>query len=162
MPYEVASTSIETAIRALLVADATLVGRIASKPSARGGGPAIYNDGDVPSGATFPYLTIGGWTQEPFHSMSPDGSPGESAYGWNCTLQIKALGQLNGGKNEATLKNVISAVLGILPDGQRLTVSGYGSAFMAEARLPGTFYEQLAGVVTIHVPAIFRVYVNDV
>lgn len=155
MPYEVVTSSVQAALRALLVADATLVGRLAVRPTPRGGGPAIYDDGDVPSGATFPYLTIGAWTQTKFHTMAPDGSAG---YGWNCTGQIKAIGQLSGGKNEATLANVMSAVFAALPHGLGITVAGYSKSWVDEATLQPAIKTTLNSVVTIEVPAIFRVY----
>lgn len=157
MPYEVAIPSIEAAIKALLVADTTLTGLLANKPTARGGGPAIYADGDVPTGATFPYLTIGAWTQVGEHSLSPSGSPGASGYGWNCTGQLKVVGQ----RNETQLMNVMSAIYSVLPDGRALTVAGYGSACVAETTLQPSLKTTLAGLVTIEVPAIVRIYVFD-
>ena len=160
MPYEVAIPAIETALRALLVADTTVVARLATKPAARGGGAAIYADGDVPSGATFPYLTMGAWTQIGSHNLSP-GSPG-GGYGWNCTGQLKAVGQLSGTKNETTLQNLMSAVFAALPNGKGLIVSGYGSGWIDEFVLQPSIKTTLAGVVTIEVPAILRVYVHDV
>lgn len=159
MPYEVAIPSIDSALRAILVADATLTGLIASKPVARGGGPAIYADGEVPSGALFPYLTIGAWTQVPFHSFSPDGSPGLDGYGWNCTGQIKAVGQQYSGKTEMDVQRIMSAIFAVLPDGLGLTISGYDAPCVAEFNLQPAIKTQLAGVVTIEVPAIIRVYV---
>lgn len=161
MPYEVAIPAIDTALRALLVADATVVARLSTKPTARGGGPAIYSDGEVPSGATFPYLTIGAWTQVKEHAFSPDGSPGLSGYGWNCTGQVKAVGQLSAGRTETTLHNVMSAVFTALPNGRTLSVSGYSSGWVDEFTLFPAIKTTLAGVVTIEVPAIVRVYVFD-
>jgi hypothetical protein len=161
MPYEVAIPLIDTALRALLVADGTVVALLSTKPTARGGGPAIYSDGDVPSGATFPYLTMGAWTQVGSHNLSPDGSPGSSGYGWNCTGQIKAVGQLGSGRSETTLLNLMSAVFAALPQGQGLTVSGYSSGWIDEFNLQPALKTTLAGVVTIEVPAIIRVYVHD-
>lgn len=157
MPYEVAIPAIDAAVRALLVADATVASRLSIKPTPRGGGPAIYTDGDVPSGATFSYLTIGAWTQIGSHNMAPD----SSGYGWNCTGQIKAVGQLSGTKNETTLLNLMSAVFAALPHGRGLTVSGYSSGWIDEFILQPSIKTTLAGVVTIEVPAILRVYVHD-
>src|SRR5688572_17880580 len=131
MPYEVAVGPIETAIRALLVADGTLTGLLASKPSALGGGPAIYEDGAVYQGATFPYLTIGAWTQVPFHSLGLSGN-----YGWNCTGQLKAVGQNR--TTEAPIRAVMSRVFALLYHGRRLTVTGYGSAWCDEMNLQPT------------------------
>jgi hypothetical protein len=156
MPYEVVIPAIETALRALLVADSTVVARLSTKPTARGGGPAIYTDGDVPSGATFPYLTIGAWTQIPSHNLSPS----TDGYGWNCTGQLKAVGQLSTTKNETTLLTLMSAVYAALPQGRSLTVSGYRSGWVDEFNLQPSLKTTLAGVVTIEVPAILRVFVH--
>jgi hypothetical protein len=156
MAYEVVVPAIDTAIRALLVAHAPLVALLATKPTARGGGAAIYTDGDVPSGATFPYLTIGAWTQIRAHNFSP----GTDGYGWNCTGQLKAVGQLSGSSSETTLLTLMSAVYAALPQGRSLTVSGYGSGWIDEATLQPSLKTTLAGVVTIEVPAIVRVFVH--
>lgn len=150
MPYEVATGKIQTAIRTLLLADATLTSLLATKVAARGGGPAIYNEGDVPLDQPFPYLTIGAWTQIPEHSLSPD----SDGYGWNCTGQIKAVGQRSGDQ----LVNVLSAVLGVLPDGERITVTGYSAAFCAEANVQPELKEIIAGKTTYSLPLILRVY----
>ena len=160
MPYEVAIPAIDTALRAVLVADAALSALLANRPVARGGGPAIYTDGEVPSGAPMPYLTIGAWTQVPFHSFSPSGSPGLDGFGWNCTGQVKAVGQISTGRNEMTLHAIMSAVFAAVPDGQRLNVSGYGASWTDEFTVHPALKSQLNGVVTIEVPAILRVYVT--
>ena len=153
MPYAVAAGLIETALRALLVAYAPLTAAIATKKAARGGGPAIYSDGEVPVGATMPYLTIGAWTQIPSHNLSPDGT----GYGWNCTGQIKAVGQ----GTEPQMLAILSHVFAALPHGQRLTVTGYGSGWIDEFTLQPALKETLGGVVTVSVPAIVRVKVHD-
>jgi hypothetical protein len=156
MPYEVVIPAIDTAVRALLTADATVVARLSTRPTARGGGPAIYTDGDVPSGATFPYLTIGAWTQIRSHNFSP----GTDGYGWNCTGQLKAVGQISGSSSETTLLNLMSAIYAALPQGRSLTVSGYSSGWVDEMTLQPSLKTTLAGVVTIEVPAIVRVFVH--
>lgn len=162
MPYEVAIPGIEAAIRALLVADTGLTTLLATKPAARGGGPAIYQDGEVPSGQTFPYLTIGAWTQVPFHRFSPSGSPGESSgWGWNCTGQVKVVGQLAGGRTETTFQTIMGEVFSALPQGQALSVDGYGSAWLDEFNLQPSLKTSINNVVTVEVPAIIRVYVCD-
>lgn len=151
MPYGVPIQAIETALRALLVANTTLVGLLASKPSSQGSGAAIYPDGEVYQGQTFPYLTIGAWTQVPDHRLSP----GTDGYGWNCTGQIKA----NGQKAEAPLLAVMNQVAATFPEGTRLTVSGYGSASIGEFSLQPAIKVIEAGVTVIGVPAILRVRV---
>lgn len=154
MPYEIAIPSIEAALRVLLVAHTPLTALLATKPTARGGGPAIYTDGDVPSGATMPYLTLGAWTQIGQHSLTP-GSP--SGYGWNCTGVVKVIGQ----RTEASLFAVMSQVFAALPHGEGLTVTGYGSGWVDEFNLQPTLKMTLAGLTTYEVPAIVRVYVFD-
>lgn len=151
MPYEIATPSIQDALIDLFEADTALTALIASKPSARGGGPAIYDDGDAPQGATMPYLTIGAWTQVPFHNLSPSGD----AYGWNCTCQIKATGQ-----RSSVLYDVLSAVMAVTPQGQALTVTGYNSAWTDEANLQPILKSILGGIVTYELPMILRVYVQ--
>lgn len=153
MPYEVAILPIEAALRAILVASAPLTALIATKSTAQGGGPAIYNDGAVPQGATQPYLTVGAWTQNGAHGLVPDAF----GYGWNCTGQFKVVGQ----SSEPALMAVMSKVFAALPQGQRLTVTGYGSAWCDEFILHPTLKTTIGGVTTYEVPAILRVYVHD-
>jgi hypothetical protein len=149
MPYDVATIEIQETLVAMLSADTSLVALLASKPSAQGGGPAIYEDGSVPQGQLFPYLTIGAWTQVPFHNMG-------SGYGWNCTGQIKAVGQ----RTTGPVASVLSAALAVLPEGQALSVDGYPASCLGEATVQPAIKTTLAGVVTIEIPAILRVYVQ--
>lgn len=149
MPYAVATIEIQETLVELLAADTALGALLASKPAAKGGGPAIYSDGEVAQGQLFPYLTIGAWTQVPFHSMG-------SAYGWNCTGQIKAVGQ----RSEGPVSAVLSAALAVLPEGIAISVDGYTSSCVGEATVQPALKTTLAGVVTIEIPAIIRVYVQ--
>lgn len=153
MPYGVPIPAIDAALRAQMVAASALTALIAVKPAAKGGGPAIYADGDVSQGQTFPYLVIGAWTQVPMHRLSP----GTDGYGWNCTVQIKAVGQ----RSEAQLFAVLNEVLAVFPDGEALTVAGYGSACVGEFTIQPTLKTITAGVTTYEVPAILRVYVQS-
>src|SRR5688572_4561222 len=100
MPYAIAIPAIDTALRTVMLANAPLVALLAIKPASKGGGAAIYADGDVASGQTFPYLTIGAWTEVPYNRFSP----GTDGYGSNCTVQIKAIGQ----RSEAQLFSVLT------------------------------------------------------
>ena len=152
MPYEVVTTDVQAAIEAVLEADTGLVALLASKSSARGGGPGIYTDGDVPQGATFPYLTIGAWTHVPFHNLSPSGT----GYGWNCTVQIKAVGQ----RSQQQLADVLSEVFGVLEHGTRLDMDSYNAAWCDEMSIQPAMKTTLAGVTTYEIPAILRVYVT--
>lgn len=149
MPYEVATIEIQETLVEMLEADTSLVALLASKPSAKGGGPAIYKDGEVAQGQLFPYLTIGAWTQVPFHNMG-------SSYGWNCTGQLKAVGQ----RSNAPVAALLSAALAVLPEGVEIAVDGYTSSCMGEANVQPAIKTTLAGVVTIEIPAIIRVYVQ--
>lgn len=152
MAYELVIPKVDTALRALLVANATLTAAIATKPTALGGGAAIYEDGKVPQGATLPYLTIGAWTQVPENSFAPD----STGYGYNCTCQIKAVGQTT----ETALMSVMSKVFAVVPQGQAITVSGYTHSWTDEFVLHPTLKEVVGGVTTLSVPAILRVYVS--
>lgn len=148
MPYEIAVVPIETALRALLVASAPLVALLPTKAASQGGGPAFYNDGEVPQGAPMPYVTIGAWTQVPFHSMQ--------TYGWNCTCQIKVTGQ----KLEDPLFAIMSAAMAVLEHGQALTVTGYTHSWIDEFNLQPTLKSVIGGVTNLEVPAILRVFVS--
>jgi hypothetical protein len=151
MPYAIVTRGAQEAIEDILTADTALTALLASKPSARGGGPAIYDDGDVFQGQTFPYLTIGAWTQVPSHTLSPDGD----GYGWNCTCQIKAVGQ-----RLLVLEQVMSLVAGLLEPSTSLDLSGYPSAWVDEMNVQPSLKEILAGVTTFQLPVILRVYVS--
>jgi Protein of unknown function (DUF3168) len=150
MPAGAALAPIYAALVALLEADAALTALLASRPMSYGGGPAIYDEGAVPQTAAMPYLTIGAGTQIGFHSMGP-------AYGWNCTLQIKASGQ----GTEAEGLAIMSAVLAVLPPGRLLDVPPFASAWCDAITLQPTIITLLAGVTTRGWPALFRVYVHD-
>lgn len=149
MPYEVATTAIQNAMEALFDADTGLTALLASKPAPKGGGPAIYDDGDVAQGQLFPYLTIGAWTQVPDHSLG-------ASWGWNCTVQLKVVAQ-----RQALLQPVLSALMGLVEDGTKFDLTGYGSAQFAEMNVQPVLRETLAGVPTYSLPAILRVYVHD-
>jgi hypothetical protein len=151
MPYEIAIPAIQEALEDLLSADTALGALIATKRAALGGGPAIYTDGDVPQGATIPYLTLGAWTQVPFHNLAPD----TSGYGWNCTVQIKAVGQ-----RSQDLYDVLSAVVSLLPQGQAVAVTGYTSSWCDELTVHPMLKSTLAGVTWFELPIILRIYVS--
>lgn len=153
MPYGLAIPAIDTALRAVMVAHAPLTALLATKPAAKGGGPAIYADGEVAQGQTFPYLTIGAWTQVPFNSLSP----GTDGYGANCTGQIKAVGQ----RSEAQLMTIMNLVAGLFEQGEALTVSGYSSGWTDEFNVQPTLKTTQAGITTFELPAILRVYVKS-
>lgn len=150
MPYEVVIPDAQAAIVDLLLADTVLGGLLATKPTPKGGGPAIYDDGDAPDGQLFPFLTIGAWTQVPNHNFAPDGD----GYGWNCTVQIKAIAQ-----RQADLYPVLNAVAGVLQHGLKLSISGYPSSWCDELNVQPMLKVILAGKTTYELPAILRVFV---
>jgi hypothetical protein len=158
MPSEVALIPITAALKALLVGEVSVTSLISTKPAGAGGGPAIYDEGSVHQSASFPYLTIGAGTQVPFHTM---GGSSALKFGWNCTLQIKAIGQGQLQTSESAIQLVLSRVVGVCYHGRPLTVTGYGSAWCDEFVIQPTLITVLAGVTTREVPGILRVMVHD-
>jgi hypothetical protein len=165
MPSDVVLGPIYTAIKTLLAAHAPLTVLIAVKPV--GGAPAIYDEGAVPQAATTPvppattwapYLTVGAGTQTRWHMFGDANDPTVKRYGWNCTLQIKAVGQ----GNEASGLAIMSAVATALREGTALTLAGYASAWCDEFQMVPTLITVQAGVTTREWPAILRVYCSDV
>lgn len=152
MPSAVALGPIYGTIKSLLAASGSLTALISTK--AIGGGPAIYDEGSVPQTSTMPYLTIGLGTQIPWHTM---GEVGSLRYGWNCTLQIKAVGQ----GSEASGLAILGEVAAVLYDGRELNVPGYGSSWCEEFNVEPTLVTVSAGVTTREWPAIVRVLVHD-
>jgi len=152
MPADVALGPIYVALKALLAATGPLTALLATKTLS--GAPAIYDEGSVPQSSVMPYLTIGAGTQVPWHTM---GAIGTARYGWNCTLQIKAVSQAG----EAVGLAIMSQVAAALPDGVALTLAGYGSAWAEEFTLHPTIITTLAGVTTREWPAIVRVFCHD-
>lgn len=154
MPSELALIPITAALKALMVAHTPLTSLIASKTVGAGGGPAIYDEGSVAQGAPMPYVVMGAGTQIPFHGMG-------GTFGWNCTLQIKAVRQGNEQTGEATVGLIMSRIVGLLYHGRTITVTGYGSAWCDEFTVQPTIVTVVAGVVTREVPGILRVFVHD-
>jgi hypothetical protein len=154
MPSSVALLPIYATLKALLVAYAPLTALISTKPAGAGSGPAVYDEGNVHQQATMPYLTMGAGTQVPDHTM---GAFDSAKWGWNCTLQIKVVGQVI--ESQGLL--ILSKVAELLYQGRELNVSGYGSAWCDEFTVQPTISTTLAGVVTREFPAILRVKVYD-
>src|SRR5687768_13847161 len=150
MPHEVVLGSIYAALKTLLSAYVPLSSLLGVKPL--GGAPGIYDEGSVPQVVTsvdgwLPYLTIGAGTQVPDHTMGMDGS---SRHAWNCTLQIKAIGQIS----ESDGLAIMSQVFAVLPDGKALVLAGYGSAWCEEFTLFPTIVTTAGAKVTREWPAI--------
>ena len=152
MPQEVVLGKVYTAFKTALAAWGPLTALLATKPV--GSGPAIYDDGSVPQAATFPYLTIGAGTQVPWHTMGMESEP---RHGWNCTVQVKAVGQ----GTEASGLAVMSQVAAVLYDGRVLSLAGYGSSWCEEFVVQPTIITLVAGVTTREWPVIVRVYAHD-
>lgn len=140
------------AIKTILAASSGLTALLAVKPI--GTGPAIYDDGSVPQAATFAYLTIGAGTQTPDHAMGEDGL---ARFGWNCTLQVKAVGQ----GSEASGLAIMSEVAKALKPGTALTLAGYTRAWVEDFVLFPTLVSTEAGIVTRQWPAILRAIASD-
>lgn len=155
MPSDVVLGSIYAALKALLAAHAPLTASISTKPV--GTGPAIYDDGAVLQAATMPYLTIGAGTQNPWHTMGDANDPTVKRYGWNCTVQIKAVGQIAEAAGLAIMGKVATAA----KEGTALTLPGYDSAWCDEFQVVPTLITVQAGVTTREWPAILRVYCSD-
>lgn len=151
MPHEVALEKIYPALKSLLSGYAPLAALLARKTI--DGSPAIYDEGEVAvQGSPVPYLTIGAGTQVPEHTMGPAGR-----YGWNCTVQVKAVGK----GTEAQVLAIMSQVGQVLYDGRDITLAGYTEAWCSDYVIVPTLIENVSGVVTRSTPAIVRVQVHD-
>jgi hypothetical protein len=161
MPAGVALGGIYAAVRAELLLDAELEELLA--PDKRDPElPGIYPEGAVPAGAVKPYLTIGAGTQIPDHRM---GKPTDPKWGWDCTIQLKAVGT-GAGEEENTA--ILDLVGRILYEGLDLEVVGggspgvaYGSAWCDEWSVQPTLVYVDAGITIRETPAILRVRVHD-
>lgn len=152
MPSEVVLPAIYTAIKSLMAGSAPLTALIATK--ALGGAPAIYDEGSVPQGSAMPYITVGLGTQIPWHTMGVSSS---ARYGWNCTVQIKPVGQ----GSEVSGLDILSKVAAVLAEGTPLNLAGYGSSWCDEFTVQPTIVTTSAGVTTREWPAILRCYAHD-
>jgi hypothetical protein len=153
MPAGTPLLLIYRALRTLLIASTPLTSRLASAA-------AVYADGAVPQGSTMPYLTMGAATQigDPRFGAATTTTLAPTV-GWNCTLQIKAVGQ---GKGEDVGLAIMHEVGTVLQEGTDLTLAGYGSAFVDEFELHPTLITTAPdGIVTREWPAILRVRAYD-
>jgi hypothetical protein len=151
MPAGTPLVLIYRALRTLLVAYTPLTSRLASVG-------AVYKDGSVPQGAPMHYLTMGAATQigDPRFGAAT-GAKASPTHGWNCTLQIKAVGQAGEDDGLAIMHEVGT----VLEAGTTLTLSGYGSAFVDEFDLFPTLITTVAGITTREWPAILRIRAYD-
>lgn len=154
MPSVLATPAVLTAVRAVLVADATLAATLATAPAALGGGPAIYAEDAVPQGATFPYLTLGAPTEIPWNTMGTKDLP---KWGSQATFQVKALSKETADDGNYTRIARVKTLL----DGETLTVPGYASAWTEFETAAAPFTEIVGGVVIRQFPVIFRALVHQ-
>ena len=143
MPTAVALAPLYDTLKALMAADGTLTALL--HPTV-GGGPGIYDEGNVPQVAArdvMPYVTIGVGTAITFDTFM--------TAGWNCTCQIKAVTQ----GSEADALAIVSAILNLLPKGLVIDVAGYVSSWIEDLIVNPTIITN-PGVVTREVPIILR------
>lgn len=152
MPDEVILGPVFNAVKAVMVANAPLTALLGVK--AINGTPAIYDDGEVAvQNATKPYIVVGGGTQVPDNTF---GAPGSLRYGYNCTLQIKAVSQ----GSESGILAIMSKVAAALYEGLDIGIASY-NAWCDERVLQPTIITAQAGVVTRESPLILRVKAYD-
>jgi hypothetical protein len=161
MPHEDVREKVYTAIKALLIGESALTALLATKVI--GGTPAVYDEGEpAVQGAKYPYVTVGAGTQIPEHTFGAHGTP---KYGWNCTVQIKAVSQRRSPAGTYLSGNpesvILSGVAGVLTEGRDLTLAGYSEAYCEEFTIPTTLYELVAGVPTWSAAAVIRVRCHD-
>lgn len=161
MPAGVALGGIYAAVRTLLLADAALAPLLA--PDVRDPDiPAIYPEGAVPAGAARPYLTMGAGTQVPSHRM---GDPDDPRYGWDCTIQLKAVGHAQGEEQNVMILDAVGLAL---RDGTELTVQAggspgvpYSTAWCDDWIVQPTIITIDGGITIRETPAILRVKAYD-
>lgn len=140
---------IYAALKTLIGSDATTAALLGKEPFAGAGvnGKGVYDEGAAPQAAVFPFVTVGAGTEVPFTT--------HGSRGWNCTVQIKVIGQ---GSEAAGLAIVaaLSDLLFPLPR-RRLTVAGYSDTWVDDFSVVPSLTETVAGVATKSWPVIVRV-----
>jgi hypothetical protein len=152
MPSTLAALRVLSAIRSVLLADATLTALLNTAPSAYGGGPGIYSEQDVPAGALFDYLTIGPISERPFNTMG-------NGLKWGSILSVQTK-VLSAKRDVGNGYNVLDRLMYLL-NGKQLTVNGYGSSDCELDTLVDSYSELVGGSVVKHFPAIWRVSVHQ-
>jgi len=152
MPYEAVLGKVYAALAATLQSSPALVALLAPRPI--GAGAGIYEEGDRPQAARMPFVTLGAGTAEPWHTL---GEPWMPRYGWNCTVLLKASGQISELEGAAIMTAVAMAVR----DGTPLALEGYQSAWCGELEFMPTLIETAAAIVTRSWPATLRVLCHD-
>jgi hypothetical protein len=131
--------AIQTAIYALLSADATLLSLA-----------TVHND--VPEGQAFPHVEIGSATERPWHAF---GGP-TLGLGWNTTVTIHIWSRYQGDVEALTILDRVTALLNFAT----LSVSGFSSV-LAELDNTRVLVQDVDKVETRHVAAMFRFRVQQ-
>lgn len=141
MAATLARPRVVTAVRALLMADATLAVLL----------KGVFTEGDVPPGTAYSYLTILA-DERPFDTLGSG-----AKFGSDVSLQIKFVtNQSNTDGGDAVLDRMLA-----LLHQQRLTVVGYGSAESAFEFTVEPYSEMVAGEKVKHMPSIWNVTVHQ-
>jgi len=146
MPAALALPAIQTAIVVKLKADATTIAQLSA------GAASVFNT--APPGAPFRYLTVGKGTEQPDHTMGPDGL---LKWGANCTIEIAARSQ---DASDLPLLTLIGRVKALF-EGQPLVVTGYGSVIVGVDSVPAIVDEVVDNRETRTQPLILRVIVHE-
>ena len=152
VPAVLAVPRVLASVRAVLLGDATLTGRLATAPATAGGGPAIFNEGLVPADARTDFLTIGPFTERSDSTMG-DGRK----WGSELTMQIKLVTM---SKNLSQVLGTVDRMIALL-HGVNLTVADYASGMCLLDLMIENYSELVAGQQVMHYPAIFRVLVHQ-
>jgi len=152
VPAILAIPRVLAAVRLVLMNDAQLVARLASAPTALGGGPAIYSEGAVPDAARPDYLTIG-----PFSERSEATMGSGRKWGSDLAMPIKLVTQnLDVGHSLATLDRLVALLHGV-----RLTVEDYSHGSCVLEVVVDAYAEKYAGIVTLHYPTVWTIHVGQ-
>lgn len=148
--------AVYAAVKAEIAADVATAALLANAPAARGGGKAIYDDGEapqptqaVPMSTLTPLVTVGAGTAVQSSTLRKRG--------WNCSVQVKVIAQ----GTEATVQAIVAALSALFlpePGAKYVTVAGFTSSWVADVSVQPTLLELVGGVTTRSVPVILRVY----
>ena len=136
-----ATRLIQTAIYALLTADATLMGL------ATGG---VHND--VPEGQAYPHVLISKASETPRHTFGT----ATTGLGWNNVIRIHVYSRYQGDIEALTIHDRIVSLLNFQP----LTVTGYGSV-STEYEAMRVLVEDIDKIETRHLVGEYRVLVHQ-
>jgi hypothetical protein len=151
VPAILATPRVLAALRALLLADATLTARLAKVPGTTT--PAIYTEGYVPADARTDYLVIGPFTERSTPTMG-DGY----RWGSELTLPIKLVTQ---NANLSVCHGTIDRIVALL-HGVPLTVQDYAHGMALLETTVDAYSELIAGVKVWHFVTLWNVAVHQV